>query len=111
MAGAGERVVFDYEGSLQLARMLWSLADDLRSEAIEREGAAQVALEKWKGRYAGEFGERNSAETSSRLEVAHQLREDARNWAKAWQAALDQQNKINRIKKVQQVSDERAWYR
>lgn len=114
MAGAGERIVFDFEGSLQLARMLWSLADDLRSEAAERERNATVASERWRGRYADDFGERMSTETSNRLEIAAQLRDDARNWAKAWQTALDQQNKINRINKVEEVSDSRnlvhkAW--
>lgn len=103
----GGRVQFDFEGSLQLARMLWSLADDLRSEAMERERNATVASERWRGRYADDFGERMSTETSNRLEIAAQLREDARNWARAWQTALDQQNKINRINRVQEISDSR----
>ncbi len=106
----GGRVVFDFDGSLELARQLWSLADDIQSEHSLREADYDTAIAKWEGPYATEFAGRRSDERSSKTNVVSGLRADARAWASAWRDALDQQNKNNRAAKVTEIRDNRAWY-
>ena len=101
---AGGRVRFDFDGSLELARKLWSIADDLVDEDNGRRTEAETALAKWEGPYGTEFSGRRADEHTSRVNVIAGLRADARSWASAWAVALDQQNKNNR---AQAVIDER----
>lgn len=103
----GERVVFDFDGALALARQLWALAIEVRTEDNGRAGDAEQARAKWLGTYATQFDGRRDTERSSRINVAAGLRNDARAWAQAWAAALDQQNKNNRAAEVQRVRDDR----
>ena len=107
---SGGRVDFDFEGSLQLARKLWQLADDLVTEDNGRSTEAETALDKWEGPYGTQFGERRTAESDSRTNVVSGLRTDARSWASAWVEAMHQQNKNNRAAKVEDVRENRAWY-
>ncbi len=104
----GERVDFDFDGALALARKLWALSIDLREEDEGRAGDAEVARAKWRGPYARRFDGRRDTERSSRFNVAAGLREDARAWAQAWATALDQQNKNNRAAEVQRVRADRG---
>lgn len=106
---AGGRVDFDFEGSLQLARKLWQLADDLVTEDDGRGTEAETALAKWEGPYSTQFGERRTSERESRTNVVSGLRADARSWASAWVEAMHQQNKNNRAAKVEQIRDDRGW--
>lgn len=106
----GGRVKFDFEGSLQLARQLWSLADDLEREDDGRETQYETAKAKWLGTYAAQFVSRRETERTSRSNVVAALKADAKAWAKAWATAMDQQNKNNRAAEVQRVSDERPWW-
>lgn len=103
----GGRIRFDFDGSLELARRLWSLADDLVDEDNGREGEYDTAMAKWEGPYGVEFAGRRTDERSSRTAVVTGLRADARSWAAAWAAALDQQNKNNRAAAVQHERDSR----
>lgn len=105
---AGGRVAFDWDGSLELARKLWSLADDLTHEDAGRETQFDTAKAKWEGAYGKQFVQRRSTERSSRSNVVAGLRDDARAWAKAWAQAMDQQNKNNRAAEVERISDDRG---
>jgi hypothetical protein len=106
----GERVVFDFAGALELARQLWSMADDLQEEDGGRTDDADLARLKWEGAYAIEFDGRREDERTSRLNVWVGLRDDARSWAEAWAAALHQQNLNNRAQAVQDERDNRGFW-
>jgi len=106
---AGGRVQFDWDGSLALARKLWSLADDLQDEDTGRETQFDTAKAKWLGTYGEQFAERRSTERSSRTNVISGLRDDARAWAEAWAQAMDQQNKNNRAAEVERVREDRNF--
>lgn len=105
---AGGRVAFDWDGSLELARKLWALADDLTHEDAGRENQYDTAKAKWEGKYGEQFADRRTTERASRTNVVAGLRDDARAWAKAWAQAMDQQNKNNRAAEVERVSDDRG---
>ena len=106
---AGGRVDFDFDGSLQLAKNLWQLADDLSTENTGRGTEGETALAKWEGPFSTQFGERRTAESDSYRNVFEGLRDDARSWATAWVEAMHQQNKNNRAAKVEEVRDNRSW--
>lgn len=105
----GDRVVFDFEGSLELARQLWSLAEDIVTEHGLRETDFTTANAKWEGPYGVEFEGRRADERTSKVNVVEGLRDDARAWAQAWAAALDQQNKNNRAAEVTRIRDSRNF--
>jgi hypothetical protein len=106
----GGRVVFDFDGSLELARQLWSLADDIVTEHGLRETDFTTANAKWEGPYGVEFEGRRADERTSKANVVEGLRDDARAWAQAWAAALDQQNKNNRAAEVTRVRNDRNLF-
>ena len=108
--GSGGRVQFDFDGSLELARALWALADDLDTEDAGREGQYDTAVAKWEGRYAVDFAGRRDTERASRRNVVSGLKEDANLWAEAWARALHQQNKNNRVAEVERISDDRGGF-
>jgi hypothetical protein len=106
----GERVDFDFDAALALARKLWALSIDLREEDDGRAIEAEDARRKWQGVYATQFDGRRDDERASRINVANGLQEDARSWAQAWATALDQQNKNNRAQAVQDARDDRGLF-
>lgn len=101
-------VRFDYDGSLALARRLWSLADELHGVNGKRLGAAEVALWSWQGTYAQQFATRVNEEQASGQRVAFALREEARGWATSWAQAINQQNKRLRGSEVDRVRESRS---
>lgn len=105
---AGGRIAFDFEGSLQLARQLWQLAESLETEDAGRETQFDTAKAKWEGKYGTQFVGRRADERTSRTNVASGLRTDAREWARAWARAMDQQNKNNRAAEVERVREDRG---
>lgn len=108
--GAAGDVVFDYDGSLQLARALWSAAQQVRDAARARNGLAAIALQKWSGPYAQQFSTRMNGEAEDAPLVAQSLEIEAQLWAQAWKVAVDQQNKINRVRAIESTQDERGWF-
>lgn len=108
MEGGG-RVGFDFEGSLELARMLWALADEVEVEDDARERRYDTAMAKWRGPHADQFVDRRSTERSSRGNVVESLRDGANSWAEAWAVAMDQQNKNNRAARVEEIRADRSW--
>lgn len=107
MEGGG-RVEFDFAGSLQLARDLWALADEILTEDNGREQQFTTAKEKWLGPYGEQFVGRRSDERTSRGTVVSAMRDDARAWAQAWATAMNQQNKNNRAAEVERIRDDRG---
>lgn len=104
-----DRVAFDFAGSLELARMLWALADQVEAESGTRSTAAQTAKTGWLGKYGDDFTARRGDEQVGATNVAIRLREEAKGWASAWKRAMDEQNKRNRAAKVTEVRNKRGW--
>lgn len=86
-------VRFDYDGSLELARRLWQLAEELDVLLGERGRWASHALVDWAGPLGVEFADRTDTETVDLARIAGELRAAAERWAQAWAAALNQQNR------------------
>ena len=108
--GAGGKVVFDFEGSLDLARKLWALADALETEDRGRQGEYEIAKAKFQGAYADQFVGRRDTERSSASTVIESLRVDARGWASAWAKAKYQQNVNDRVAKVETMRQSRSMW-
>lgn len=85
-------VVFDYDGSLEVARRLWALADRLGTEMTARETARGDAEVGFVGKYAGQLIDRVGQERTDVDNAVTQLRAGADAWAAAWKDAVDQQN-------------------
>lgn len=106
-------VVFDFEGSLALARSLWAAADAVEARYATVKPKADEALADWhgplSGRAAGEWSSYGVASTN----LAAQLRSDARSWAAAWARAMHKQNEYRRGQHVldewQQNHDDPDW--
>ena len=105
-----ERVPFDFEGSLELAKSMWSLANEVEGAAAKRSAAANVAKAKWRGAYGTEFEGRMGDEGSGAKTVAAGLRAEAKGWAKAWKKAMDEQNRRNRADRVAEIRNSRSWF-
>ena len=105
---AAGNVVFDFEGSLDLARSLWRLADDLEQLLSSRSASASSALTNWAGRYADEFVDRANDEQSTGSMLAQMLRSDAYGWAFAWTQAMDEQNRVLYAREVTRVENDRS---
>jgi hypothetical protein len=86
------QVVFDFTGSLDLARRSWRLADQLEQLGRQRGTRADAALVGWLGPYAFEFIRRIDSETQDAAHLAAQLRAEADGWATEWKKAMDQEN-------------------
>ena len=108
----GGVVDFDFVGSLQLARQLWSLSTDLREQDRARGADAEVAAREWRGKPVTDFAGRREHERQSRATVTQALVNGANAWAQAWAQAMDQQNLNNRAAKIErderQISDDRG---
>lgn len=109
MQAAG-RVHFDFTGSLQLARRLWSFADEIEQHESNRVAAQDVAAARFLGPKADEFADRRAIEVTSCQNIVASLRDNARAWADAWATALDQQNKNNRQARIEQIRADRGFW-
>lgn len=105
----GPAVVFDFTGSLELARRLWSMADELDALLGLRRTLGTEALAHWQGVYAVEFVERLDDELTTGSTLVGQLRGEAGGWATEWQKAMDQENWNRYAAAVQRVEDGRGW--
>ncbi|MGB3736592.1 MAG: hypothetical protein WA964_16650, partial [Ilumatobacter sp.] len=89
----GPDVVFDYTGSLDVARRLWALADRLGTEMTARETARGEAEVGFVGKHAGQLVDRVAQERTDVDNAIIELRSAADTWALAWKDAIDQQNR------------------
>lgn len=107
MAEGADRVVFDFDGSLRLARTLYALSVSIEDDASTRAGNFTIATAKWEGAYGVEFVGRRDDEITKESNVVAQLRGEADLWAQAWAGAMDQQNKNNRAARVTELAEEK----
>jgi hypothetical protein len=107
---ASGRVSFDFSGSLELARVLWNLADLIVSAQSTRSVAAEAALRQWEGRFGTEFSIRVSDEKDRTVAIAVGLRTEAHGWAESWAKAMNEQNRRNRAARVAEVRLQRSFW-
>lgn len=107
---AATDVRFDFEGSLNLARRLWALADEVDTLMANRVSLARAALSTWLGVYGTQFAGRIETEATSSTGIANELRGAATGWATCWQQAMDEQNRVLYAREVKQVEDERSGW-
>ena len=107
---AAADVRFDYVGSLQLARRLWSLASDVDTIRGRRVSLAEAALTDWLGAYGTQFAERINSEDVQASTIANELRTAAEQWAIRWAEAMNEQNNINHARETERVKDERSGW-
>ena len=108
ISGNDTDVRFDFDGSLRLARLLWSYADDLESGRTDRRAAAERALRSWRGKFGEQFRDRASDEQNAMATMVAALRTEADSWASAWKAAMDEQNRRLYARRVDQMKEERS---
>lgn len=87
-------VEFDFDGSLQMARDLWALAQSLSTLMADREAAGASASLDWVGPHHDEFVTRMTTDRTNVDGAVSQLQAAANGWAFQWQQAMDQQNQI-----------------
>jgi hypothetical protein len=91
-----------------LARTLWAFADDLESAKGDRRAEAVAALRTWRGPFGDEFRGRVDDELTSVASLVAALRTEADQWAQAWKAAMDEQNRRLYARKVDQMKHDRS---
>ena len=91
---AAADVRFDYVASLQLARRLWALGDEVDELMANRVSHARTALTDWLGRYGTQFADRIDSEAQQATAIANDLRTAAEQWAVRWAEAMNEQNRI-----------------
>ena len=77
MEGNKTDLKFDYQGALNLARQLNTLADQVTSAATKRQTLADTAKKDFIGAYADQFASRMTVEQTNFRAVAKGLRNDA----------------------------------
>jgi hypothetical protein len=107
---AAADVRFDYVGSLQLARRLWTLAGDVDTIRSRRVSLAEAALTDWLGQYGTQFAERINSENTQASTIATELRTAAEQWAIRWAEAMNEQNNINYAREVERIKDDRSGW-
>lgn len=85
---------FDFAGSLELARELVLLAEDIGIADTARRSARDVAIaaDSFQGPYGEDHRGRAEEEDQFGQQIAESLEDCAKDWAKAWQTAADQMN-------------------
>jgi hypothetical protein len=101
-------VIFDWTGSLLLARRLWEVAERLEALTATRHRQAGNALVDWNGSTAVEFATRVDAECSDCARLSNALREEANGWATEWSKAVDEENWVRYQEACQRVRSQRG---
>ncbi len=91
---ASHPVVFDYSGSLELARRLVALADQLDDAFLSRRGVFEIALAAWSGPSRDHVANALQHELVRGRQVEVSLRSEADAWARAWARAVDEHNQL-----------------
>ncbi len=95
-------VEFDTEGSLELARALWRMSEDLDAVASARDTDIESASKDWKGPHGDDFRKRATEESDDFTVSSRSLRRAANSWAGAWVEATDE----NRRREYEAAVDE-----
>jgi hypothetical protein len=101
-------VVFDYSGSLDLARKLWRFADDLDTARSTRGADAEGALKSWLGPLATDFSTRIDDEETSLRSAAAAVRSEAGAWGDMWASAVNEQQRINHARECKRIEEDRS---
>ena len=101
-------VVFDWGGSLNLAKALHVMAGELTELTSSRTRLATTALAQWIGTYSEHFVGRIDDEVHTGASLAAQLRAEAEGWAIEWQKAMDQENWDRYQAAKQRVENQRS---
>ena len=105
----GPPVAFDFGGVLALCRDLWSLAEDLESYALGRDGALKTALQDWRGPEAIRMvTDVWPAEARNLSNGLSQLRNGAVAWANSWAEAQRMYNNRQYALAVEAEQDSRS---
>jgi len=104
---AAADVRFDYVASLQLARRLWALGDEIDELMSNRVRHARTALTDWLGVYGTQFADRVDSESMQATAIANDLRTGAEQWAVRWAEAMNEQNRILHARETKRVEDDR----
>jgi hypothetical protein len=107
---AAADVRFDYVGSLQLARRLWALADDVDAVRNKRVALGGAALTDWLGAYGTQFADRINLENVQAATIANEMRTAAEQWAVRWAEAMNEQNHINLAREIKHIEDDRSGW-
>lgn len=86
-------VRFDFDGALDLARVLSGLAGSWEAGFERRRESADQALAAWTGPAAAELAARMAFEAAASHDVVESLRAEASAWAGAWARATDEANR------------------
>lgn len=108
-------VRFDFHGSLQLARELWSFADMLEGIKRSRGTDEETALSSWTGPKARQFEAAATEDATELTRLAAALRSEANAWALCWAQATNMQNDIewernNYQLRAEFAASERSFY-
>jgi len=104
MEGNKTDLRFDYQGALNLARQLNTLADQVTSAATKRQTLADTAKKDFIGAYADQFASRMTVEQTNFRAVAKGLRNDAM----MWKNAMDEENRRLYGRHVDDVKNHRS---
>lgn len=96
------RVDFDFSGSLELARLLWQMADSMNPLERRRSDASELAAQDWEGPHGDEFRTRAGNEPDEFTATEERLRSAADSWAEAWARATDEQRRRDHQDKIEQ---------
>lgn len=91
---AGARPVFDFSGSLSVARLAWSFGESFATTSASREGARNTALSGWMGVYGDEYRERATDEDQSKNQLLNNLGVESQTIAAQWAEAARQMNDV-----------------
>lgn len=102
------RVDFDFEGSLELARELWDLADSLPALERRRSDGSDNASKDWQGAHGDRFRLQSDSEPEAFSNAEERLRAAANSWASAWARATDEQNQRDHADEVEAERESRG---
>jgi len=91
---ADARPVFDFHGSLELARSMWSFAERLAATSGERRTARDTSLAEWLGVYGDQYREAATNEDTSESNILTNLGTEATMVSFGWLSAVQLMNGV-----------------
>ncbi len=90
----GVRPVFDFDGSLDVAASMWSLATSLQAGGKTRHEEWDTALEVWKGNVGDLVRTYIEDDKTDTTNVINVLQAEAKQWAELWAKTVDETNRV-----------------
>ena len=107
--GSFQPVEFDVDGSLELARSLWRMSDDLKAAASARDTHVETASKGWKGPHGDKFRTLAGSEQTDFVVSAQSLRRAANSWAGAWVDAVNENRRREHAAAVEEERNSRSF--